>query len=141
MLSPKLIHAASRPRRPSGFSVLVRIATVRTDSAHDISAEGWPCIYAFANEHVAGVDQPAAYGNPLKCGVAAKASSKPTWPREASNSLRIARKLIAWSAMPSGSYARFSMVIDAGILRCRLGLSGLATSGLALWRLRAGAMI
>lgn len=38
--------------------------TVRTDSAHDISADHCHT-YAFATEHVAGVDQADAYGNPL----------------------------------------------------------------------------
>ena len=46
-----------------GLSACNTVA-VRTDSAHDMSVS--VChTYAFANEHVANADEPAAYGNPL----------------------------------------------------------------------------
>src|SRR5277367_5973233 len=63
MFSPKLIHVVLAATAAFGLCACETV-TVKTDSAHDISAEGCHT-YAFANEHVAGVDQPAAYGNPL----------------------------------------------------------------------------
>jgi len=46
-----------------GLSACDTVA-VRTDSAHDMSVS--VChTYAFANEHVANAEEPAAYGNPL----------------------------------------------------------------------------
>ena len=46
-----------------GLSACNTVA-VRTDSARDMSAS--IChTYAFANEHIANADEPAAYGNPL----------------------------------------------------------------------------
>jgi Domain of unknown function (DUF4136) len=63
MLNPKLIHLVFVGTAAFGLAACETV-TVRTDSAHDISAAGCHT-YAFANEHVAGVDQPAAYGNPL----------------------------------------------------------------------------
>jgi hypothetical protein len=46
-----------------GLSACDTVA-VRTDSAKDMSAS--VChTYAFANEHIANADEPAAYGNPL----------------------------------------------------------------------------
>jgi Domain of unknown function (DUF4136) len=46
-----------------GLSACNTVA-VRTDSAHDMSVS--VChTYAFANEHVANAEEPAAYGNPL----------------------------------------------------------------------------
>jgi Domain of unknown function (DUF4136) len=63
MSSPKLIHVVLATAAALGLCACETV-TVRTDSAHDISAA--EChTYAFATEHVAGVDQPAAYGNPL----------------------------------------------------------------------------
>ena len=63
MLSPKLIHVVLAATAAFGLCACETV-TVRTDSAHDISAADCHT-YAFANEHVAGVDQPAAYANPL----------------------------------------------------------------------------
>jgi hypothetical protein len=63
MLSPKLIHVVLATTAAFGLCACETV-TVKTDSAHDITADGCHT-YAFANEHVAGVDQPAAYGNPL----------------------------------------------------------------------------
>jgi hypothetical protein len=63
MLNPKFIHLVLVGT--AAFSLAAcETVTVRTDAAHDISATSCHT-YAFANEHVAGVDQPAAYGNPL----------------------------------------------------------------------------
>jgi hypothetical protein len=48
----------------AALSGCVPAVTVKTDSAHDASLA--IChTYAFANEHVASLDQPAAYSNPL----------------------------------------------------------------------------
>ncbi len=63
MLSPKLIHVVIATTAAFGLCACETV-TVRTDSAHDITVDGCHT-YAFATEHVAGVDQPAAYGNPL----------------------------------------------------------------------------
>jgi hypothetical protein len=63
MLNPKLIHWVVAGTAAFGLAACETV-TVRTDSAHDITADGCHT-YAFANEHVAGVDQPAAYANPL----------------------------------------------------------------------------
>ena len=63
MLNPKFIHAAVACTVAVGLSACNTVA-VRTDSARDMSAS--IChTYAFAMEHVANADQPAAYANPL----------------------------------------------------------------------------
>jgi Domain of unknown function (DUF4136) len=62
MLNPRIIQTMVAGA-VLGLSACSTVA-VRTDSAKDMSAS--IChTYAFANEHVANADQPAAYGNPL----------------------------------------------------------------------------
>src|ERR1700730_1905959 len=62
MLNPRIIQTVVAGA-VLGLSACSTVA-VRTDSAKDMSAS--IChTYAFANEHVANADQPAAYGNPL----------------------------------------------------------------------------
>jgi hypothetical protein len=62
MLNPKIVLVMVAGLS-AGLSACNTVA-VRTDSAKDMSAS--VChTYAFANEHVANADQPAAYGNPL----------------------------------------------------------------------------
>jgi hypothetical protein len=63
MLNPKFIHVAVACTAAFSLSACNTVA-VRTDSARDMSAS--VChTYAFAMEHVANADQPAAYANPL----------------------------------------------------------------------------
>lgn len=64
MLNPKIIRTLlACSALGFGLSACNTVA-VRTDSARDMSAS--IChTYAFAMEHVANTDQPAAYGNPL----------------------------------------------------------------------------
>jgi hypothetical protein len=63
MLNPRVLHAVAAGAVALGLSACSTVA-VRTDTAHDMSAS--IChTYAFAMEHVANADQPAAYGNPL----------------------------------------------------------------------------
>src|ERR1700676_4833124 len=62
MLNRKLIPVVACTMA-LGLSACNTVA-VRTDYARDMSA--FIChTYAFANEHVANADEPAAYGNPL----------------------------------------------------------------------------
>jgi hypothetical protein len=62
MLNPRIVLVVVAGLS-TGLSACNTVA-VRTDSAKDMSAS--IChTYAFANEHVANADQPAAYGNPL----------------------------------------------------------------------------
>ena len=62
MLNPRIIQVVVAGA-VLGLSACNTVA-VRTDYAKDMSAS--IChTYAFANEHVANADQPAAYGNPL----------------------------------------------------------------------------
>ena len=63
MLNPKILRLALAAAAAFALAECETV-TVRTDSAHDITADHCHT-YAFANEHVAGVDQPAAYANPL----------------------------------------------------------------------------
>jgi hypothetical protein len=63
MLNPRIIHLLLAGAAAFGLAACETV-TVRTDSAHDITAASCHT-YAFATEHVAGIDQPAAYGNPL----------------------------------------------------------------------------
>lgn len=63
MLNPRIIYTAVAACTALALSACNTVA-VRTDYAHDMSAS--VChTYAFAMEHVANADQPAAYGNPL----------------------------------------------------------------------------
>ena len=63
MLNLKFIHVAVACTVAFSLSACNTVA-VRTDSARDMSAS--VChTYAFAMEHVANADQPAAYANPL----------------------------------------------------------------------------
>ena len=63
MLNPKIIHAVVAGTAALALSACNTVA-VRTDYARDLSAS--IChTYAFADEHVANADQPAAYANPI----------------------------------------------------------------------------
>ncbi len=63
MLNPRIIHTVVAGAVALALSACSTVA-VRTDTANDMSAS--QCrTYAFAMEHVANADQPAAYGNPL----------------------------------------------------------------------------
>jgi hypothetical protein len=63
MLNLRIIHAVVAGAVALGLSACNTVA-VKTDYARDMSAS--IChTYAFAMEHVANADQPAAYGNPL----------------------------------------------------------------------------
>jgi hypothetical protein len=63
MLNPRIIHTVVAGAVALGLGACSTVA-VRTDTANDMSAS--VChTYAFAMEHVANADQPAAYGNPL----------------------------------------------------------------------------
>ena len=63
MVNPRIIHTVVAGAVALALSACSTVA-VRTDTANDMSAS--LChTYAFAMEHVANADQPAAYGNPL----------------------------------------------------------------------------
>jgi hypothetical protein len=63
MLNPRIVHAVVVGTAALALSACNTVA-VRTDYAHDLS--GSIChTYAFADEHVANADQPAAYANPI----------------------------------------------------------------------------
>jgi len=63
MLGQKLVQVAATAAVGLSLAACTTIA-VKTDSAPGTSV-GICHTYAFANEHVANADQPAAYGNPL----------------------------------------------------------------------------
>ena len=63
MLNPRILPAVVAGTVALALSACNTVA-VRTDYAHDLSVS--IChTYAFANEHVANADQPAAYANPI----------------------------------------------------------------------------
>jgi hypothetical protein len=63
MLNPRIVHAVVACAATLGL-VACNPVNVKTDYAKDMSVS--VChTYAFAMEHVANADQPAAYGNPL----------------------------------------------------------------------------
>ena len=63
MLHPRMIHAVVAGAVALGLGACSSVS-VRTDAANGMSVS--VChTYAFAMEHVANADQPAAYGNPL----------------------------------------------------------------------------
>ena len=134
MLSPKLIHVVIATTAAFGLSACETV-TVRTDSAHDITAEGCHT-YAFATEHVAGVDQPKRPTAIPRMRERLKVSIQTNM---AARGYPTRRSSPGWTDV-----AGYAKGLTSGIrwllrwlLRGRLGLR-LLRPGLALWRLRRG---
>jgi Domain of unknown function (DUF4136) len=63
MLNPRIFHAAAAGALGLGLAACTTLP-VKTDANPNMSVSNCHT-YAFAQEHVANADQPAAYGNPL----------------------------------------------------------------------------